>query len=122
MTKIIIKHAIVTTLCFVLFFCLSLLWANSVMYYDLIFTTCLTIPIILIIRFLDDYIRDVIIILNDNKTTLATFLSGIVIFGAFMAAVLIYIYVFHKTDIFVNILDHLKFLPLDGLRNKFNIY
>lgn len=123
MTKIIIKHAIVTLLCAILFFGLFLLWTNAVMYYDVVCVAVATIPVFLVVRFFDDYIRDVIIIINDNKTGLATVISGIILLLAFIAAAYVYVSVLKKPDIYVTIFDALdNILPVTGIRDKFGIY
>jgi hypothetical protein len=107
----------------ILFFGLFLLWMNAANYYDVTCVVIVTLPMILLIRWLDDFARDTIIIIRDDNTLLASFITGTVLILMFLGAYLVYKYAFGGKDIFVNIFDFLeKFIPLQGIRDKFNIY
>ena len=123
MIKIIVKHVLISILSLFLFCLLFILWDNAVTYYDFLCVFIVTIPCFLVIRAIDDYIRDIIIILQDNKTLLATLISGLILVTAFVAAYFIYTKLLNSQDIYVTIFDALeKYLPVGGIRNKFGIY
>ena len=123
MTKIITKLVVKMVLSALLFFGMFLLWMNAANYYDVTCVMIASLPIIFLVRWLDDAARDTIIILRDDQTILASIITGAVLFLTFLGAYFIYVYVFASKDIYVNIFNFLeKFVSLKDVRDKFGIY
>lgn len=91
-------------------------------YYDTLFLLIVSGVLIILIRFLDDYMRDTIIILRDNQTLVATVVTAIITIGSLFAAYLIFTNVLNGNDIIEIILNFVaKFVDVSPVKNYLGI-
>ena len=122
MKKIIFSEGCKFILCFLGLIICSIITLDFAFYYDTMFFAISLVPILIIARLLDDYVRDTIIILRDNQTTLATILSTIILLLSLLCAYFIFTSLMHQTDIIEVVLDFIaKFVDVSGAKSALGI-
>ena len=109
-------------LCFLGLIICFLLILDFAYYYDTLFFVISLVPIIALARFLDDHMRDTIIILRDNQTLVASIITIILLFLTLLIAYFIFTNLMNQADILEIILDFIaKFIDVAPLKEKLNI-
>ena len=122
MKTVILKEIRNFILCFLGLIICFLLILDFAYYYDTLFFVISLVPIIALARFLDDHMRDTIIILRDNQTLVASIITIILLFLTLLIAYFIFTNLMNQADILEIILDFIaKFIDVAPLKEKLNI-
>lgn len=122
MKAVILKEIKNFILCFLGLIICFILLLDFAYYYDTMFFAISLVPIIILARFLDDHMRDTIIILRDNQTLVATISTIVLLFIALFLAYIIFTNLMNSADIVEIVLDFLaKFVDTAPLKAKLGI-
>lgn len=122
MKKFVLKTTRNFILCIIGLILSFLILFDIAYFYDTLSLLIVSIPLSILIRFLDDYMRDTIIILRDNQTLVATVITAMIILGSIFIAYILFVNVLNQQDLVEIILDFIaKFVDVSPIKNYLGI-
>lgn len=122
MKKVVVQTIRNFALCIIGMIICLVIMLDFAYYYDTLFFSISLIPIILLIRVMDDYIRDTIIIFKDNETLFATIITAIIFVLCLFIAYIVFVNLMGKNDILEAILNFIaKFVDVRPVKSKLGI-
>lgn len=122
MKEVVIKTVRNFALCIIGMIICLVIALDFAYYYDTLFFVISLIPVALLARFMDDYMRDTIIIFRDDETLLANIASALIFLVCLAAAYFIFVNLMGQNDLLEAILNFVaKFVDVRPIKASLGI-